>query len=204
MKLVNPQVAKDLAAGRAIRIDLGSGGAAPPGVYAVDHLELPGVDIVADLNAPLDLLPDNSVERIASRHALEHIREFLGLMREIYRVTRPGGTIDITVPHFSNVYAFSDPTHLRFFGLYTMYYFVAKEHQPMRRTVPAFYTDVRFKIRSVRIEFYRLSPLDRLLVPLLTRLVNRSIEWQDFYERRLSAVFHAWQIRYEMEPDKSR
>ena len=202
MQFVNAQVAQDLAQGRLLKIDLGSGGAAAEGFYSVDHLPLPGVDIVADLNAPLALLPDNCVAHLTTRHALEHVREFLGLMREIHRITRPGGTVDILVPHFSNIYAFSDPTHVRFFGLYTMYYFVAAEHQQGTRKLPAFYTDVRFRIRSIRIEFYRIGWFDKLVVPLLSRLVNRSLAAQEFYERRLSSLFHAWQIRYVMEPDK--
>jgi hypothetical protein len=50
MKLVNPRVAKDLEAGKPLRIDLGSGTRPRPGFYSLDHLELEGVDIVADLN----------------------------------------------------------------------------------------------------------------------------------------------------------
>ncbi len=202
MEIVNPKVREDLAAGRPLALDLGSGGRAQPGTYAVDHLPLPGVDVVADLNAPFDLLPDGCVDRIHSRHAFEHVREFLPLMREIHRVLRPGGTAEITVPHFSNVYAYSDPTHVRFFGLYTMFYFVAPERQPHRRKVPAFYTDARFTVDSVRIDFYRSGPLDRLLAPLLSRVVNLGFGWQEFYERRLSGAFHAWQIRYVMTPEK--
>ncbi|HYN77663.1 MAG TPA: methyltransferase domain-containing protein, partial [Lamprocystis sp. (in: g-proteobacteria)] len=178
MQFINTQVAQDLAEGRPLKIDLGSGGAAANGFYAVDHLPLPGVDIVADLNAPLDLLPDNCVAHLTTRHALEHVREFLGLMREIHRITKPGGTVDILVPHFSNVFGFSDPTHVRFFGLHTMFYFVAAEHQQGTRKLPAFYTDVRFRIRSIRIEFYRIGWFDKLVVPLLTRLVNRSFAAQ--------------------------
>ncbi len=202
MEILNPKVAADLAAGRAIGLDLGSGGVPRPGLYAVDHLPLPGVDILADLNAPFELLPDDCVERIHSRHALEHVREFLPLMREIHRVARPGATIEITVPHFSNVYGYSDPTHVRFFGLHTMFYFVAPERQPRRRKVPAFYTDVSFRVESVRLEFYRNGLLDKVLAPWFAFLVNRSYGSQEFYERRLSGFFHAWQIRYVMHPVK--
>jgi predicted SAM-dependent methyltransferase len=202
MKLVNSQVEKDLAAGKPLRLDLGSGGRGPEGYYSVDHLPLEGVDIVADLNAPLTLLPDECVEAIRSNHALEHVANLLPLMREIHRITRPGGTITLTVPHFSNVYGYSDPTHVRFFGLYTMYYFVARENQPGRRKVPAFYTDFRFHVDSVRIVFYQRGFIDKLLVPLVSRLVNLNHSWQDFYERRLAFLFHAREIRYVLRPDK--
>ena len=202
MKIVNPNVKKDLEEGRAIKLELGSGGIAQDGFYSVDHLELDGVDIVADLNKPLDLLPNESVEYIYSRHALEHIQELLPLMREIHRLSKPNGIIEIIVPHFSNVYGFSDPTHVRFFGLYSMYYFVDPINQPKIRKVPAFYTDMRFRIKSVNIEFYRSGIIDKVFSRLLSKVINKNIFFQDFYERRLSGFFHAWQIRYLMEPEK--
>lgn len=203
MKFLNLSVEEDIASERPIRLDLGSGGKQRTGFYSVDHLALLGVDIVADLNEPFDRLPDNCVAEIRSRHTLEHVHELLPLMREIHRICRDDARIEIIVPHFSNVYGYSDPTHVRFFGLYTMYYFVGPDGQPPTRSVPSFYTDVRFKIDSIRIEFYRQGRLDRLLARQFERIFNRDIRWQDFYERRFSRLFHAWQIRYVMHPDKS-
>ncbi len=203
MKILNSKLADDLAEGREVCLDLGCGPKAREGFYAVDQLELEGVDVLADLNEPLDLLEDNSVERIYSRHTLEHVDKFLPLMRELYRVVKPGGEIEIIVPHFSNVFGYSDPTHVRFFGLYTMYYFVAPENQPGKeRRVPAFYTDTRFKVKSVKIEFYRYTWLEKLIGSPCARLVNLSFAMQVFYERRLSGLLHAAQIRYILEPDK--
>lgn len=202
MRIVNPDVKRDLESRNPLKLELGSGGEGRKGFYAVDHLELDGVDIVADLNKPLDLLPDESVDYIYSRHTFEHIHEFLPLMRELYRVIKKNGTIEIIVPHFSNVYGYSDPTHVRLFGLYSMYYFVSSEYQPDKRKVPAFYTDIRFIIKSIKIEFYKLGMIDRILAPLFTKIVNRDLFMQDFYERRLSSFFHAWQIRFIMKADK--
>ena len=202
MKIVNPDVKRDLESSNSLKLELGSGGEGRKGFYAVDHLELDGVDIVADLNKPLDLLPDESVDYIYSRHTLEHIHELLPLMRELYRVIKKNGTIEIIVPHFSNVYGYSDPTHVRLFGLYSMYYFVSSENQPEKRKVPAFYTDIRFIIKSIKIEFYKLGTIDKIFAPLFTKIVNRNLFMQDFYERRLSSFFHAWQIRFIMKAEK--
>lgn len=201
MRIVNPTLREQLGKG-AVRLDLGCGQDKRDGFYALDHLELDGVDIVADLNEPLHLLPDDCSEYIYTRHALEHVTELLPLMREIYRISRPGATVEIIVPHFSNVYGYSDPTHVRYFGLYSMYYFASAEHQPRRRKVPAFYTDVRFIVKSITIEFYRKGVVDTIMSPLLQRLVNFNIHTQDFYERRLCHFFHARQIRYVLTPEK--
>ena len=203
MKLVNPQVAKDLEEARPLRIDLGSGTRPRPGFYALDHLELEGVDIVADLNRPLELLPDSCAEYVFSSHALEHVQDIVTLLGEMHRITRPGGLIEIVVPHFSNPYYYSDPTHVRFFGLYTMNYFVDTEKQPAAWRVPAFYSKTRFDMESVKLSFYRSNLWDRLFVPLLRYLVNRSPGAQDFYERRLCWMLPAAEIRYRMRPDKA-
>ncbi len=161
-----------------------------------------GIDIVADLNEPLSLLPDNCVEHVFSSHTLEHVDNLLLLLSEIYRITRPGGLIEIIVPHFSNPYHYSDPTHVRFFGLYTMSYFVDTDKQPHSRKVPAFYSRTRFEIESVMIAFDRFNILDRLIVPFVRYFVNLSPRTQECYEFRLSRLFPAAEIRYRMRAAK--
>jgi hypothetical protein len=202
MKLVNPQVAHDLEQGKPLRIDLGSGTRPRSGFYGVDQLDLPGVDIVADLNRPLDVLPDNCVEHLFSSHALEHVERFLPLMDEIHRIMRPGGLLEIIVPHFSNPYYYSDPTHVRFFGLYTMNYFVDMDKQPGAHKVPAFPTRTRFDLELVKLSFYRFNFIDRLVVPFLRYFVNRTAASQHFYELRLSRLFPAAELRYRMRACK--
>jgi hypothetical protein len=201
MKIVNEQVIRDIKNGVPIKIDLGTGGAGRNGFYSLDKLPLNGVDIVADLNEPLDQLADNSVGEVYSHHTLEHIDNFLGLMSEIHRITRRDGRIQIIVPHFSNPYGYSDPTHVRFFGLYTMYYFAPPQEQPKRK-VPAYYSQTRFHVESIQIQFYRNGLLDRLFASGFSRMINRSFGWQEFYERRLSAFFHARQIEFILRPIK--
>lgn len=203
MKILNPQLEADIENDVPLKLELGRGEDAREGFYGIDCLELEGLDVLADLNEPLSLLPDNCAESIYSRHTLEHVENFLPLMQEIWRIARPGARIEIIVPHFSNAFAHSDPTHVRVFGLLTMYYFVAKEDQPPgRRKVPAFYSDTRFQIDSIRIQFYRLNLFDRLFVPIFLRMVNYNFFCQRFYERRLSGLLRAWQITYVMRPKK--
>ena len=200
MKILNVDLENDLVVGKPIKLELGCGLNPRKDFYALDFVEMEGLDIVADLNQPLELLPDNCCEYIYSNHVFEHIQEFLPLMREIYRIARPNATIEIIVPHFSNVYGYSDPTHVRFFGLYSMYYFASRENQPSFRKVHSFYTDIRFEVTSIQIEFMKLSILDKLIAPIFIKFVNINIHTQDFYERRLANFFHAQQIKYILKP----
>lgn len=153
MEILNPDFLTDLETGCPIKLDLGSGGIRRDGFYGVDHLQLQGVDIVADLNQPLTLIPTDSIAKIYSSHVLEHVQDINLLMSEIHRITQPNGIIEIVVPHFSNVYGYSDPTHIRLFGLYSMHYYTPKDIQPSGRKVPDFYTNVAFKINSIKLEF---------------------------------------------------
>lgn len=58
-----------------------------------------------------------SVDTILMKHVLEHLgREpavFLGIIKELYRICKPGATIVIHVPHYLHENYASDPTHVR-------------------------------------------------------------------------------------------
>lgn len=203
MRILNESVLKDIANGVDLKIDLGCGPRPKKGYYSLDLLEMNGIDIVADLNQPLDLIPDNSCSHIFSNHALEHIQDINAIMGEIYRIAKSDACIEIVVPHFSNVFGYSDPTHLRLFGIYSFYYYVKRNNQPGKRKVPDFYTKYKYIINKIKIEFERLSLFDRLIVPLMRKVVNINLYTQTFYERRLSCIYHASQIRFILQPDKS-
>ncbi|MBV9122047.1 MAG: methyltransferase domain-containing protein [Planctomycetes bacterium] len=184
-----------------MRLNLGSGMRLRPGFYNVDHLPLPNVDILADLNEPLSALPDNSVEEIYCRHTLEHVTRFLELLAELHRVTSSQGRIEIIVPHFSNPYGYSDPTHVRFFGLYSFFYFCDEADQP-RRKVPSFYLPQRFQVESVSCRLLKETVLEKVLRAVLQPLINRSPGSLDWYERRLCRWLPANDIRFLLRPKK--
>ena len=79
MHILNPKLQRDIASGTPLRLDLGCGQCPRVGFYSLDQLGIEGVDAVCDLNEPLHLIPDDSVEYIYSRHAFEHITELLAL-----------------------------------------------------------------------------------------------------------------------------
>ncbi|MGL4555613.1 MAG: class I SAM-dependent methyltransferase [Gemmataceae bacterium] len=201
MHILNPAVLADLAAGRPLSLNLGGGQRVKPGFYNVDLVEMPGVDIVADLEQPLSALPDGSVAEVYTRHVLEHITRFTELVAELHRVTRPDGRIEVIVPHFSNPYAYSDPTHVRFFGLYSFFYYADAADQPARK-VPNFYSPVRFKVESVNLRLLKMSWLEKLFCKVAQPLIDRGVGWMDWYERRLCRLFAVGDVRYVLRPVK--
>ncbi|MBA4191871.1 MAG: methyltransferase type 11 [Planctomycetaceae bacterium] len=201
MKILNPEVHQDLEAGRKLRLNVGCGMRRLPGFYNVDHIALPGVDILADLEAPLSELPDNCVEAVYCRHTLEHVNHLLELIAELHRVTHPEGRLEVIVPHFSNPYGYSDPTHVRFFGLYSFFYLADESDQP-RRKVPNFYMKQRFRVENVRFNLLRTSFVDKLFRAVLQPLINRSVGGLDWYERRLCRLLPVDDIHWILRPLK--
>lgn len=151
-----------------------------------DLVDLPGVDVVCDLNFGFPFLADNSVDEIHSEHFLEHVENLGALIKEIYRVLKPGGCKFITVPHFSNPYFYSDYTHRNFFGLYSMSYFSKQDY--FRRKVPAFYNGINFNILSVKYRFKSRWLFPGFINKRFGVFINKSKALQEFYEANLTYI----------------
>lgn len=186
---------------KPVIIELGCGKKKRQGVITVDRVDLPNVDIVADMEEGLAFLPENSVDQIHCRSVLEHIENFENLMREIIRVLKKDGKANIFVPHFSNPYYFSDYTHKRFFGLYTFYYFVETEKQ-LKRKVPNFYTDIRINILSLKLVFGSPFWFSRRLKKIFGVLINSHSCLMEFYEQHLCYIFPCHGIEVVFTPSK--
>jgi SAM-dependent methyltransferase len=203
--MMQPQIKVNLEqtldSGRPLIIELGAGRKHTLGRINIDRVDLPGVDIVADLEDGLPFLPNGSVDEIHCRSVLEHIENFGGLMAEIVRVLKDGGTAHIFVPHFSNPYYYSDYTHRRFFGLYTFYYFVPSAKQ-LSRKVPDFYTDTRIEILSQRLVFRSSFRLLKPLKKLIGWLTNLHTCVQQYYEENLCYLFPCHGIEIAFRPDR--
>jgi hypothetical protein len=99
-----------------LRLNLGCGRSPLPGWVNVDISAMPGIDVVADLDAcrarPLPFT-DDSVGEMRMSHVLEHIRDVLALMQELHRVAAPGCELTVRAPYGSSDDADEDPTHVR-------------------------------------------------------------------------------------------
>ena len=186
---------------RSLVVELGSGKKKKHGRITIDKVNVPGVDIVADLEEGLSFLPDESVDEIHCRSVLEHIENFEELMTEIVRVLKNDGAAHIFVPHFSNPYYYSDYTHRRFFGLYTFYYFVRPQHQ-LRRKVPDYYSGTKIKILSQRLIFRSSFKLINPCRKLFGWFINLHTLFQQYYEENLCYLFPCHGIELIFTPDK--
>lgn len=94
---VRPDPACDTA-----RLHLGCGKRHIAGFYHVDIQPYPHVDHVGAVEK-LDFIADGTVELIYACHVLEHFGRFqvIDVLREWYRVLRPGGVLRLAVPDFA-------------------------------------------------------------------------------------------------------
>lgn len=198
---VNCDLTTFLASEGLIEIELGCGKHKTSNRLAIDRLDMPNVDIVADLEKGLQFLPDCSIDVIHSSSFFEHIDNFEFLMLEMWRVLKPDGRIMGFVPHFSNPYYYSDPTHRRFFGLYTFEYFSARQTR-FTRKVPSFYGSTKFHIEDLRLYFTSPWPIRRWIRSRLTTLINLTPVFQEFYEENLCHILPCYGIYFILRVDK--
>ncbi len=104
-----------------------------------------------------------------------------------------------TVPHWSNPYFYSDPTHRAFFGLYSFAYLARCDL--FRRRVPD-YGD-KPPLRVVAVEMRFLSEIDggtvRRLKKGIQRWVNRSSQNQEVFEAHLVRFASCYELRFTLE-----
>lgn len=80
----------------------------------VDAVNLPGVDIVHDLDVFPWPFTDGVLDEVWASQVFEHVADPIAFMRECWRVLRPGGLLHIATPHYLSENAHTDPTHRRF------------------------------------------------------------------------------------------
>jgi len=105
------------------RIDFGCGNSKKEGYIGVDIIQLSGVDIVHNLDEFPYPFANNEIDEIWMDQVLEHLKEPLKAVEELYRICKNGAMIHIGVPYFRSFYSAIDPTHRNFFGVYWFCYF---------------------------------------------------------------------------------
>lgn len=163
-----PKVSLDKYIG--IRLDIGCGANKNPGFVGIDMLDLPGVDIVHDLEVfPWPGLDDECVLMATASHVLEHINPhkgvFIAFMDEVWRVLKTGGQFAFVVPHGESPGYIQDPTHCNMLNETTMHYF-----DPLSGT--ALYQFYRPKPWKIERQYF--NPAGNLEVLLTKRALDKS------------------------------
>lgn len=166
----------------------------------------PDVNVLGDLCA----LPfrESSVEEVHTRHTLEHVLDPLCCIAEMFRVTEPGGTITVIVPHYSNNAYWADVTHRRPFGARAFEYYNLDHAR--RAGFPIYLPGVNLRTRSVRLTYWperiyaHKGLLKRSLLRFLDGLFSGLANLSPFFCERLWCYWVGgfYEVTFVIEPVK--
>lgn len=198
MKFVEKRgVLARLHAGEILPVELGCGpNKLARDAIGVDRLDFDGVDLVGDVFDVLAAMPDACLSACYSAHFFEHVDDLPRLIEELSRTLVPGARLTVRVPHFSNAYFYSDPTHSRFFGLYTMSYYA--RDGLLRRRVPNYGREPAFELEGVRLGFASPFPVRNLVRKTLGAVFNLTAWLQEFYEENLCYLLSCYEIEFRL------
>lgn len=101
-----------------LKIDLGCGGNKQEGFTGVDRFQIPGVDLICDLDGRLPF-SDDSVDLLFASHSLEHVHDLMATMREVYRICKHGAQVCIVAPYNEQKLNLANPYHICVFNEHT-------------------------------------------------------------------------------------
>lgn len=147
------------------KLHLGCGNDIKKGYINLDIKKLPGVDVVHNLEKYPYPFKDNSFDIVEMHHVLEHLAEPLKVIEEIWRISKPGALVIISVPHWSHFTAYSDLTHKNYFSSSLFIYYEENDSN--------YYSDkVRFKVIEKKLTATRLN--QTWVNPILNPILNLS------------------------------
>lgn len=87
-----------------------------PNVVNLDCVAAPGINVVWDLGKTPLPLPSNHFDFILANHVLEHVPNWFECFKELCRVLKPGGKLEIWIPPVSSDSAFTYRDHINRIG----------------------------------------------------------------------------------------
>jgi len=106
-----------------MKIDLCCSAGKPEGFYGIDIYPFSCVDLIHDLNTGIPF-KDDSCSYVRAHDAIEHIRDGMMIIKEMWRVCRDGAIVDIKVPSTDGRGAWQDLTHCSFYSQNSFGYWI--------------------------------------------------------------------------------
>lgn len=120
-----------------------------------------------DTESLVDRFGENSVDAIASCHALEHVKDLVRLLTEMWRVSKPGALWDIQVPPADC--EIGNPFHNRAFTEWTFRFFevTGRFIHPVLGGISVGITDGNCPVKLREIEYSRTATNMRFLLEVV-------------------------------------
>lgn len=169
-------------------LDVGCGVNKYPGAIGIDINPRTRADVLCNLDSFPYPFRDNSFDSVRAIHVIEHVSDVVRAMEEFHRLVRPGGSIVIVTPHYTDFSSFCDPTHRWHLNSFSLRYF-GEDHGGF-----GYYSAVRTQETSVHVKLLRLW---RWLG--FEFLVNRFPRFRRFWEHYLCYLIRGKVIEWELK-----
>jgi len=173
------------------KLNLGCGSNIKEGWTNLDVVKGNGVDIVWNLDEFPYPFKDNEFGFILAEMVMEHTWEPDKVLKQLWRISKSGGSIKITVPHFSNWQSWGDITHRRPFNSTSLFSFSSRGSHRGSTSLINSQKEI-FDIKS-KIKFGKI--LKALGFEWAFNINNYA---RGFYERNLSQIFPAQSIIFDL------
>ncbi|HET8550213.1 MAG TPA: class I SAM-dependent methyltransferase [Bryobacteraceae bacterium] len=168
-------------------LDVGCGINKYPGAIGIDRNTASRADVVCDLDRFPWPLRDETFDEVRAVHVIEHVADVIRTMEEFWRLLRPGGSVYIATPHYTDFSSFCDPTHRWHLNSFSLRYF-GENHGGF-----GYYSQARFGEESVHV---RLLALWRWLG--FEAAVNVFPRFRRFWEYYLCYVIRGKVIEFHL------
>jgi SAM-dependent methyltransferase len=168
-------------------LDIGCGRNKRPGALGVDSNRDTAADVIADINRGSLPFRDGIFEKIWVVHVIEHVADVIATIEELHRVARPGATIIVETPHYTDFSSFCDPTHRWHLNSFSFRYFTEEGGF-------SYYSRRRLRQRRLQVKLLRLWKLLGFVFG-----VNHSLTFRKFWEHYLCFVIRGKAMVFEFE-----
>ena len=175
------------------KLNLGCGHDIREGWINLDISSVEGVNVIHDINSLPLPFDNNEFDFVLCQDVFEHV-EYIPLLEDLHRILKPGGIVEIRVPHFSSRYNFIEKKKKKMFSIQTFDYFT--NNAPFERS---YYFNFHFdKIVYRKITFSKSWVF--FINFLIELIVNCSQSFRTFYEASfLSRLFPCANIIVQLQ-----
>ena len=175
-------------------LDVGCGPNKYPGAIGVDKNPDTAADVLCHFDEGSLPFAGNSFDEVRAVHVIEHVADVVKTVEEFHRVTRPGGSLYIVTPHYTDFSSFSDPTHRWHLTSFSFRYFYSggihgEDH---------WYSRVRLRERRVHVKLLKVWKYLGLEF-----FVNHAVWFRRFWEFYLCFLIRGKVMEFEFEVVKS-
>ncbi len=170
-----------------IKLDLGCSYHKKEGFLGVDILSSKDVDVLAD--ACFLPFKESSIDEIYSQYALEHIIDNISVIKEIFRVSKPGIKIRLILPHSSCPAFYDDITHSHKYSSRTWEHFDHDMHDKTGH--PNYVPQVNFKLVDVKLHWWpdhiinQKKGVKKLVLFIINKVINFFANSNQFFCERI-------------------